>query len=154
MTPRVFALRVCGRSLNGAAALSAEHYEGPWIYSPVPAATPLVTWTDGSNEMLSRRERPQVLTNAEGDVEVLYNGVCCREGPGHTEPQDSYTLAVPTAAHHALKADDVAASRLKADEVVSRAGKCAFTAGLEYGGGDLLPTPLPAQSPAERLSRS
>jgi len=133
----------------GAAAHSAEHYEGPWFYSPVPAATPLVTWTDGSSEMLSRRERPQVLTNAEGDVEVLYNGVCCREGPGHTEPQDSYTLAVPTTAHHALKADDVAASRLKADEVASRAGKCAFTAGLEYGGGDLLPTPLPAQSPDE-----
>jgi hypothetical protein len=77
----------------------AEHYEGPWFYSPVPAATPDVDWTDGSRERLSRRERPQVLTNSEGDVEVLYNGVCCREGPGHPRPQDTYTLAVPTAAH-------------------------------------------------------
>ena len=110
MAPRVFAPEGLWKQSQWAAAHSAEHYEGPWHYSPVPAATPLVTWTDGSSEMLSRRERPQVLTNADGDVEVLYNGVCCREGPGHTEPQDSYTLAVPTSAHrprtpHALKTD-------------------------------------------------
>jgi hypothetical protein len=88
----------CGPNNNACIGHAyAENYEGPWFYSPVPAAVPVVEWSDGTSSTLYRRERPQVLTNAEGDVEVLYNGVCCR-GSGHN-PQLTYTLAAPTTAH-------------------------------------------------------
>ena len=62
----------CGQISNACVGHAyAEHYEGPWYYSPVPAAIYVVHWTDGTNDTLWRRERPQVLTNSAGDVEVL-----------------------------------------------------------------------------------
>eukprot|EP00662_Eupelagonemidae_sp_cell21_P021220 gene21220-39038_t len=82
----------CGYACVGHAY--AEHPTGPWRYSPVPAANNTVSWTDGTSEVLRSRERAQVLTNAEGDVEVLYNGVCCQ-----ADGRSTYTLAVPTAAY-------------------------------------------------------
>jgi hypothetical protein len=54
-----------------------------------------VHWTDGTASTLSSRERAQVLTDADGDVTVLYNGV----SGGVGAPGQSYTLATPTAAY-------------------------------------------------------
>ena len=69
--------------------------------NPANKLTPLkyyeVTWSDGSTTTLYRRERPQVLLNAEHEVEVLYTGVCCRNDGN--DPQQTYTLAVPTTAY-------------------------------------------------------
>lgn len=61
---------------------------------------PLVQWADGSKTTLYRRERPQVLLNDQREVEVLYTGVCCRNDGD--DPQQTYTLAVPTTAYRAL----------------------------------------------------
>ena len=61
----------------------------------MPAANNTVQWSDGTTQALHRRERPQVLVDAHGDVEVLYNGACCQ---GEMDDEMSYTLAVPTAA--------------------------------------------------------
>ena len=46
--------------------------------------------------MLESRERAQVMTDEDGDVVVLYNGV---SGGGLGTPGQSYTLATPTAAY-------------------------------------------------------
>ena len=83
----------CGYACVGHAY--AESLWGPWFYSPVPAANNTARWTDGTWSTLGSRERAQVLTNAEGDVVVLYNGV----SGGVGAPGQSYTLATPTAAY-------------------------------------------------------
>ena len=85
----------CGYACIGHAY--AEDISGPWHYSPVPAASNVVKFTDGSIAVMARRERPQVLTDEKGDVLVLYTGV---EDPSRSDgrPDLSYTLAAATTA--------------------------------------------------------
>lgn len=47
-----------------------------WLASPVEPFGNYVEFTDGSSMLLSTRERPKLLFNAQGDPTYLYNGVC------------------------------------------------------------------------------
>lgn len=54
----------------------ATSWSGPWYYSQVPPYTTAVTWSNGTDAKLSRRERPQLYFDpATGAPQVLYNGV-------------------------------------------------------------------------------
>ena len=88
----------CGYACVGHAY--AENLWGPWFDSLVPAANNTATWTDGTSSVLGSRKRAQVLTDEEGDVTVLFNGV----SGGVGAPGQSYTLATPTAAYRSAGA--------------------------------------------------
>jgi hypothetical protein len=79
--------------------LSRHDRSDRWYGAGVGWHDSTATWTDGTSSVLGSRERAQVLTDAEGDVIVLYNGV----SGGVGAPGQSYTLATPTAAYRAEK---------------------------------------------------
>ena len=89
------AVGACGYACVGHAY--AENLWSPWYYSPVPAANNSLAFTDGTTVTMGSRERAQVLTDKNGDVMVLYNGVQDLHRP--TDPQLTYALAAPTAAY-------------------------------------------------------
>jgi len=65
-----------------------------WLCSDEPAYNGTVLFGDGTVVNTTRRERPKVLLDAEGDLLVLFTGV--QMPPNHDHgPDRSYTLAVP-----------------------------------------------------------
>jgi hypothetical protein len=61
---------------NGGHAF-ATSWGGPWTYASAPAYNLSITWVNGTTDVLSRRERPQLFFEG-GQPAYLYNGVVAR----------------------------------------------------------------------------
>jgi hypothetical protein len=72
--------------------LFARSWEGPWALSETIAFNTTVQYTDGTSEVLSRRERPKLYFSDDGLVTPLYlnTGVA-----NHAYPTGSFTLIQP-----------------------------------------------------------
>ena len=81
--------------LDGGYATSAgESIYSNWTWGgpQQPIYTGLVTYADGSSDMMVRRERPSLLFGDDGEPTVLYTAVC---PPGDHGGSYCYTLANP-----------------------------------------------------------
>lgn len=69
----------------------AEHAEGPWHFRHQPTYTNVVTMSDGTNQTLVQRERPQIFMNeTTGRPSILFTGVA---PPGDKFYGYTYTFA-------------------------------------------------------------
>lgn len=70
-----------------------------WTYAQQDAYNGSVSWTDGSNTQLWRRERPHMVVDANGAPLAISNGVqeCGDSGPCPTTNDRSWTLVQPIA---------------------------------------------------------
>ena len=73
---------------------NSEDLWGGWSWGAweQPAYTALVNYTNGSSDVMTRRERPFVLFGSDGKPEVLYTAV---SPPGDTHNTNCYTIANP-----------------------------------------------------------
>ena len=88
--------------LDGGYATSADesiYSNWTWGSHQQPLYTGLVTYADGSSDMMVRRERPSLLFSDEGEPSVLYTAVC---PPGDHGGSYCYTVANPLT----VKTDD------------------------------------------------
>jgi hypothetical protein len=79
---------------GGFAVSNSEDLWGGWSWGAweQPAYTALVNYTNGSSDVMTRRERPFVLFGSDGKPEVLYTAV---SPPGDTHNTNCYTIANP-----------------------------------------------------------
>eukprot|EP00040_Diaphanoeca_grandis_P028382 m.164279 g.164279 ORF g.164279 m.164279 type:complete len:571 (-) comp31332_c0_seq2:80-1792(-) len=67
-----------------------------WTCADQPPYNGTIVYEDGSRVDASHRERPKVLLNARGELEVLFTGVAPYNGKGGTHVDDyAFTSAVP-----------------------------------------------------------
>ena len=88
--------------LDGGYATSADesiYSNWTWGGHQQPLYTGLLTYADGSSDMMVRRERPSLLFSDEGEPSVLYTAVC---PPGDHGGSYCYTVANPLT----VKTDD------------------------------------------------